>query len=179
MLSWSFRAGSAPAATAPPSGTAIWRMPSARPRSFSPNQAMTARPLAALTPAPSAPAADSAATSIANDELYAARQGNIDAAAALLDATVWIIVPALVVAGTVGLAWNGLSFTAAAEAAGRARSGAAIGLQQTFLSAGAIAAPIGFAAIVHHESWRLAFALAAVSPLVGYALLSPLAERRP
>jgi sugar phosphate permease len=103
----------------------------------------------------------------------------VGASTALLDTSVWILVPALVVAGTFGLAWNGLSFTAAAEAAGRARSGAAIGLQQTFLSAGAIVAPIGFATAVHHASWRLGFALAAASPLVGYALLSPLAERRP
>ena len=98
---------------------------------------------------------------------------------ALVDAPVWIIVAALVVAGTFGLSWNGLSFTAAAEAAGRARSGAAIGLQQTFLSAGAIVAPIAFATVVHQASWRVAFVLAALSPLVGYALLSPLAERRP
>ena len=97
----------------------------------------------------------------------------------LVDASPWIVLPALVVATTFGLSWNGLSFTAAAEAAGRARSGAAIGLQQTFLSAGAIVAPIGFAAVVHHASWRLAFALAALSPLVGYVVLSPLAERRP
>jgi sugar phosphate permease len=99
--------------------------------------------------------------------------------AALVDASVWIVLPALVVAGTFALSWNGLSFTAAAEAAGRARSGSAIGLQQTFLSAGSIVAPIAFAAVVHHASWRVAFALAAASPLVGYALLSPLAERRP
>ena len=98
---------------------------------------------------------------------------------ALVDAPVWIVVAALVVAGTFGLSWNGLSFTAAAEAAGRARSGAAIGLQQTFLSAGAIVAPIAFATVVHQASWRVAFVLAALSPLVGYSLLSPLAERRP
>ncbi|HEX6662489.1 MAG TPA: MFS transporter [Gaiellaceae bacterium] len=100
-------------------------------------------------------------------------------AAALLDASTWLLVPALVVAGTFALSWNGLSFTATAEAAGRARSGAAIGLQQTFLSAGSIVAPIGFALVVHHASWRSAFVLAALSPLVGYGLLSPLAERRP
>jgi sugar phosphate permease len=99
--------------------------------------------------------------------------------AALVDAPAWIVVAALVVSGSFGLSWNGLSFTAAAEAAGRARSGAAIGLQQTFLSAGAIVAPIAFATTVHHASWRIAFLLAAVSPLVGYALLSPLAERKP
>jgi sugar phosphate permease len=99
--------------------------------------------------------------------------------AALLDAPTWLVVPLLVVASTFGLSWNGPSFAAAAETAGRARSGAAIGLQQTFLAAGGIVGPIGFAAVVHHGSWRLAFALAALSPLVGYALVSPLAERRP
>ena len=103
----------------------------------------------------------------------------VAAVAVLVDAPAAILVPALVLAGALSMAWNGLSFTAAAEAAGRSRSGAAIGLQQTFLSAGSIVAPIGFAALVHHGSWRIAFALAAASPLVGYALLSPLAERRP
>jgi MFS family permease len=98
---------------------------------------------------------------------------------ALLDAPEWVVLPALVVAATFALSWNGLSFAATAEAAGRARSGAAIGLQQTFLAAGGLVAPIAFAAIVHHASWRTAFALAAASPLVGYALLSPLAERKP
>jgi len=104
---------------------------------------------------------------------------SVAALTALLDTSVWLVVPALVVAATFGLSWNGLSFTATAEAAGRARSGAAIGLQQTFLAAGGIVAPIAFAAVVHHVSWRWAFALAALSPLIGYALLSPLAERRP
>jgi len=100
------------------------------------------------------------------------------ATALLVDATLWVLVPALAAAGTLGLSWNGLSFTAAAEAAGRRRSGASIGLQQTFLSGGGIVAPIAFAAIVHHSSWRTGFWLAAASPLVGYALLSPLRERR-
>jgi MFS family permease len=103
----------------------------------------------------------------------------VAAAAVLVHATLWVLVPVLVIAGTFALSWNGLSYTAAAEAAGRTRSGAAIGLQQTFLSAGSIVAPIAFAAIVHHSSWRLGFLAAAASPLVGYALLSPLAERRP
>ena len=104
---------------------------------------------------------------------------SLGAVAALVRSPLPILVPALVLAGAFGLSWNGLSFTAAAEAAGRARSGAALGLQQTFLSGGSIVAPIAFGTLVHYGSWRLAFALAAVSPLVGYAVLSPLAERRP
>jgi sugar phosphate permease len=103
----------------------------------------------------------------------------VGASAALVDAPKAVLVPALVVAGTFALAWNGLAFTATAEAAGRARSGAAIGLQQTFLAVGSIVAPIAFAAAVHYASWRTAFVLAAASPLLGYALLSPLVERRP
>jgi sugar phosphate permease len=99
------------------------------------------------------------------------------AAAVLVHAPLWILVPVLVAAGTFALSWNGLSYTAAAEAAGRARSGAAIGLQQTFLSAGSIVAPISFAAVVHHTSWRLGFLLAAASPLLGYAALTPLREK--
>jgi sugar phosphate permease len=97
-------------------------------------------------------------------------------AALLLSASLWLLLPALVVAGTCSLAWNGLSFTATAEIAGRSRAGAAIGLQQSFLAAGSIVAPITFSAVVHAASWRLAFLLAAVSPLVGYALLRDLPE---
>ena len=104
---------------------------------------------------------------------------SLGAVAALVTARLPILVPALVLAGAFGLSWNGLSFTAAAETAGRARSGAALGLQQTFLSGGSIVGPIAFGTLVHHGSWRFAFAAAAISPLVGYAVLSPLAERRP
>jgi sugar phosphate permease len=104
---------------------------------------------------------------------------SVAAIPALLDAPVAILLPALVLAGTLSMAWNGLAFTATAETAGLTRSGAALGLQQTFLSAGSIVAPIAFAAAIHQVSWRAAFILAAVSPLIGYALLSPLAERRP
>jgi sugar phosphate permease len=93
------------------------------------------------------------------------------ATAMLVDASLWLLIPALVAAGTFSLSWNGLSFTAAAETAGRQRAGAAIGLQQTFLAVSSIVTPIAFAAIVHAASWRSAFVLAAVSPVVGYALL--------
>ena len=72
------------------------------------------------------------------------------------------------------MAWNGLSFTIAAELGGR-RSGAAIGLQQTVLSAIGVAAPVAFAAVVSGTSWTIAFALAAVFPLAGVWLLRPLA----
>ena len=99
------------------------------------------------------------------------------ASAALVDASTWLLVPALVVAGTLGLSWNGLSYTAAAERAGAARSGAAIGIQQTALALGGIAVPITFAAVVGAASWRLGFFLVALCPLAGFVALRPLAER--
>ena len=98
--------------------------------------------------------------------------------AILVNAPTAVLLPALVAAGTLGASWNGLSFTAVAETAGRARSGAAIGLQQTFLAAGSIAAAVLFAALVHATSWRLSFAVAALCPLAGYALLAPVSEPR-
>ena len=96
--------------------------------------------------------------------------------AALLEAPALLLVPALVAAGSLSMAWNGLSFTAAAEIAGGARSGAAIGFQQSFLSVSGIAASIAFAAAVSATSWQAAYALAALAPLAGWLLLRPLAE---
>ena len=97
--------------------------------------------------------------------------------AALVDASIWLLVPALLLAGTLGLSWNGLSYTAAAERAGAARSGAAIGIQQTALALGSIVFPIAFAAVVDAASWRLGFFLVALCPLAGFVALRPLAER--
>ena len=86
----------------------------------------------------------------------------------------WLLVPVLALGGGLTMAWNGLAFTTAAELAGAARSGAAIGFQQTVLSGFGIAAPVLFAATVSHGSWTLAFGLAAVFPLAGRFILRPL-----
>ncbi len=91
--------------------------------------------------------------------------------AVLLDAPAPVLVGAFVVAGGLAMAWNGLSFTAAAELAGRARSGAALGMQQTALAGTGALLPPAFAAVVSATSWRVAFALAAAFPLVGVQLL--------
>jgi sugar phosphate permease len=84
-----------------------------------------------------------------------------------------VLVPVLAVATGLSMAWNGLSYTIAAELGGR-RSGAAIGFQQTVLSAIGVAAPVAFAALVSASSWGLAFAVAAAFPLVGVRLLRAL-----
>lgn len=97
--------------------------------------------------------------------------------AALAGGPVELLVPALVVAGGLSMAWNGLSFTAAAELAGALRTGAAIGVQQTVLAAAGVVAPLVFAFTVDSGSWALAFAGAALVPYLGWALLRPLRER--
>jgi sugar phosphate permease len=94
--------------------------------------------------------------------------------ALLAGGPLWLLVPVLAVGGGLSMAWNGLAFTTAAELAGAARSGAAIGFQQTILSAIGIAAPVLFAATVSKASWTFAFGLAAVFPLVGRFMLRPL-----
>jgi sugar phosphate permease len=91
--------------------------------------------------------------------------------AVLTNAPLALLLPALAVAGALSLSWNGLSFTATAEIAGRARSGAALGFQQTALSVASTAAPPVFAAIVDTGSWSLGFGLAALFPLAGLAVI--------
>jgi sugar phosphate permease len=101
--------------------------------------------------------------------------GTLALVAALVESPLGILVPALVLATSLSMTWNGLSYTAAAELAGRARSGAAIGFQQTTLSiVGVLAAPI-FAALVDATSWTAGFAAFAAAPLVGWWLLGQLA----
>ena len=97
------------------------------------------------------------------------------AVAALVEAPLGILVPALVVAGVLSLSWNALSFTAAAEAVGAARSGAALGFQQTLVGVFAAGVPPAFAAVAT-GSWRLAFALAALGPLLGVLALRKVPE---
>ena len=100
--------------------------------------------------------------------------GGLVVTAALTGGPVWLLVVVLAVAGGLSMAWNGLSFAAAAELAGVRRSGAAIGFQQTVLSGIGVVAPLLFAATVSGLSWRAAFLVAAVFPLGGSLALRPL-----
>lgn len=96
--------------------------------------------------------------------------------AALLDAPLPLLVPVLIVAGGLSMGWNGLSFAAAAELGGHARSGAAIGFQQTALAVAGAAASVAFAAVAG-VSWYAAFGLAAAAPLLGRRVLAAVADR--
>jgi len=106
----------------------------------------------------------------------AAMTGALALVALVAGAPGWLLVPVLVATTGLSMAWNGLSFTIAAEIGGR-RSGAAIGFQQTVLSAVGVAAPIAFAAAVSLTSWQVAFGLAALFPLAGWLSLGPLRDR--
>ena len=95
--------------------------------------------------------------------------------AAATDAPLALLIPLFVIAGTLSMSWNGLAYAAAAEAAGSARTGAALGFQQTLLGVVVAGAPPVFAAVAEH-SWRLAFVLAAVAPGLGVLILRTLRE---
>jgi sugar phosphate permease len=95
--------------------------------------------------------------------------------AAAIDAPLALLIPLFIVAGVLSMSWNGLAYAAAAEAAGSARTGAALGFQQTLLGVVVAGAPPVVAAIASH-SWRLAFLLAAAGPAVGVVILQRLRE---
>jgi hypothetical protein len=90
---------------------------------------------------------------------------------ALLTAPLGLLVPALVLMGCVTISWNGLSFAAVAETAGHARSGTALGMQQTALAVAGSIFPVAFGAFVGGTSWRAGFAVSALFPLAGWRLL--------
>jgi sugar phosphate permease len=93
-------------------------------------------------------------------------------AAALLSAPLPLLLPALVLAGALSMSWNGLSFAAAAELAGHARSGVAIGLQQTILNGAGAVMPGMFGALVAATSWQVGFVAVALFPLAGWRVLA-------
>jgi sugar phosphate permease len=97
------------------------------------------------------------------------------AVAAATDAPLALVVPLFVVAGVLSMSWNGLAYAAAAEAAGAARTGAALGFQQTLLGVVVAGAPPVIAVVATH-SWRLAFLLAAAGPAAGVLILQRLRE---
>ena len=77
----------------------------------------------------------------------------------------------LIVASTVSVADNGLSFTSVAEAAGPSWSGKALGIQNTgqFIAAAAVGPGIG--ALITVVGYPVAFALVALTPLAAIPLV--------
>jgi sugar phosphate permease len=92
----------------------------------------------------------------------------------LLTAPLGVLVPALVLMGCVTISWNGLSFAAAAETAGPARSGSALGIQQTVLAVSGSLLPVVFGALVAATTWRAGFAISVLFPLAGWRILRAL-----
>ena len=97
--------------------------------------------------------------------------------AAATEAPLGLLVALFLVAGVLSMSWNGLAYAAAAEAVGAARTGAALGFQQTLLGV-AVAATPPLVAVVAAHSWRLAFFLAAAGPAVGVLVLRRLSDYR-
>lgn len=77
-----------------------------------------------------------------------------------------VIAPLLVVAGGLAMSGNALLFTVTAEIGG-ARPGAAVGFQQTFAVVSAAVTPVLFGTLIEATTWRVAFAAAGVTALLG------------
>ncbi|HEV2815123.1 MAG TPA: MFS transporter [Solirubrobacteraceae bacterium] len=101
--------------------------------------------------------------------------GALVAVAALADgAPLAVLIPLLVLGGAAMSSWNGLSFTVAAEIAGRDRAGTAMSLQNTLVSIlGAIASPL-FGALAGATSFSTAYLIIAAAPVLGWWVLRPL-----
>ena len=92
------------------------------------------------------------------------------------DAPLGVLVPLLVLGGAAMSSWNGLSFTAAAEIAGRARAGTAMSLQNTLVSIlGTVASPL-FGALAGATSFATAYLIIAAAPVAGWWVLRPLED---
>jgi sugar phosphate permease len=89
-----------------------------------------------------------------------------------------LLIAALVISGSLAQGWSGLAFTSAAEIAGGARSGTALGLQQTGLALWGAAIPPLFAILVQVTSWAIGFAVVALTTLTAYPVLRGIREIR-
>lgn len=86
----------------------------------------------------------------------------------------WFALPLTVAAALATMTWNGLSFTAAGEIAGKARAGTAMSLQNTIVALGsAVGAPV-FGVAVDQIGWAPAYAVLAAGPLLAWRVLAPL-----
>jgi MFS family permease len=84
----------------------------------------------------------------------------------------------LIVAATISVADNGLSFTSVAEAAGHSWAGKALGIQNTgqFLAAAAVGPGVG--ALIGVLGYPLAFAIVALAPLGAFPLVPSADQQR-
>jgi MFS family permease len=82
-----------------------------------------------------------------------------------------VVVPVVLVCGSLTMAWNTISFALVAQYGGEHRSGYALGIHATVLFlAAAVAAPL-FAALVETTSWQAAFATLTLAPAISWALM--------
>jgi sugar phosphate permease len=96
---------------------------------------------------------------------------------ALFAAPMAVLLPVLLVAGSLSFGWNGLSFNAAAELAEPGRSGTTIAVQQTALFGTAAVVSPAFGWLVQATTWQAAFWILAAGPLAAWWLLRPLARQ--
>jgi sugar phosphate permease len=89
----------------------------------------------------------------------------------------WIVV-GFALGAVVTVADNGLAYTAVAETAGPAWSGRALGVQNTVQNIAAVATAPLLAAVIGDSRYALAFAVAAIAPVLAVRLIPVRSEER-
>jgi predicted MFS family arabinose efflux permease len=103
--------------------------------------------------------------------------GSLMASALLVDGPLPLLIVSILTTGVLGLSWNGLAMTAAAEMAGHARAGLATGLQGTVIRLVSAGAAVVFGIAVEQSgSWAFAILLLAALPLISFGLMGPLPD---
>jgi sugar phosphate permease len=88
----------------------------------------------------------------------------------------WLVVVAIAIGAVITVADNGLGFTATAEFAGPAWSGRALGAQNTAQNIAASLTPPLLGLVIGESSYAVAFAVAAIFPLLAIGLTPVAAE---
>lgn len=95
--------------------------------------------------------------------------------AALVHAPNALLIPAILLGGSLAMSWQALPGTIASELTRPEHRGAALGLQTTVLVFAAALTPPAFGALVAASSWTVGFAVLAAAALVSSLILRPLA----
>jgi hypothetical protein len=90
----------------------------------------------------------------------------------------WLVVLAIAAGAVITVADNGLGFTATAEFVGSAWSGRALGAQNTAQNIAAALTPPLLGLVIGGANYALAFAIAAVFPVLAIGLTPVAAETR-
>ncbi|MFD7729165.1 MFS transporter [Kitasatospora phosalacinea] len=91
----------------------------------------------------------------------------------------WLVAALLAASGVLACGWHGVHYAEIATMAGAERAGAALGLENTLVFAGAFVTPLLIPAVLSASSWPVVMLLVGALPAVLSALLMPREPKPP